>query len=122
MCREPFSKVLDLMGTKILVIVSTGDKDTVLSALMYAGATIRNKWMDDVKVIYLGPSEILMIEDEEVAEKVKEINEASLCYACQTISDREGISDKITELGLRVELVGVRVSNLIKDGYVPLVW
>jgi hypothetical protein len=110
------------MSTKILVVVSTGDKDTVLSALMYAGAAIRNKWMEDVKVIYLGPSEILMVEDEEVAVKVKEINKASLCYACQTISDREGISDRISELGVRVELVGARVSELIKDGYVPLVF
>lgn len=110
------------MGSKILVIVSTGDKDTVLSALMYAGAAIRNKWMDDVKVIYLGPSEILMVEDEAVAAKVREINEASLCYACQTISDREGISEKISEIGLQVELVGARVSDLIKNGYVPLVW
>ena len=39
-----------------------------------------------------------------------------------SISDRDGISEKIEALGVNVDYVGTIISNLIKDGYVPMVF
>jgi hypothetical protein len=43
-------------------------------------------------------------------------------FACKAISDREGIREKIDEMGVTVEYVGIIISDYIKDGYAPMVW
>lgn len=110
------------MSSKLLVIVATGEREKALTALMYAGNAIRRGWLDDVKVVFFGPSERLVTEDEEVATRAKEIARAGGTFACKAISDREEISGHLEELGMRVEYVGTIVSEFIKDGYIPMVW
>ena len=55
------------MTSKILVIIATSDREKVLTALMYAKNTISQNWLDDVKVMFFGPSENLLVEDQEIA-------------------------------------------------------
>ncbi len=110
------------MSSKLLVIIATGEKAKALTGLMYAKNAILRKWMDDVKVIYFGPSEQLMYSDSDVANAVIEIAGMGETFACKAISDREGISEKIDGMGVKVEYVGTVISDYIKDGYVPMVW
>jgi hypothetical protein len=42
--------------------------------------------------------------------------------ACRFIADRDGTSQGIAALGVRVEFVGKMISDLIKYGYTPMVW
>jgi hypothetical protein len=42
--------------------------------------------------------------------------------ACKMISDQQGISDKLEEMGLTVSFVGDIISGFVKDGYTPMVW
>jgi hypothetical protein len=106
----------------LLVIIATGDREKAIAGLMYTRNALKNKWIDHVKVVFFGPSERLAVHDEKVAWFIKEINNESDCFACKAISDEEEISQKLTEAGMKVEYVGVIVSNAIKDGYVPMVW
>jgi len=78
--------------------------------------------MDAVKVIFFGPSERLLVQDELIAKTAKEIGAIEKPIACKFISDREGISDKIEALGVKVDYVGTIISNFLKDGYVPMVF
>jgi len=110
------------MSSKILVIIATGDKAKALTGLMYAKNAIKREWLDHVKVIYFGPSEQLMYEDAEVADAAIEVASMGESYACKAISDRDGISKKIDEMGVKVEYVGTIISEHIKQGYVPMVW
>jgi hypothetical protein len=110
------------MASKILVIIATGEKDKALTALMYARNALKRKWLDDVKVFFFGPSEKLMTADSEVANAVLEMVSLGESYACKAISDTEDISERISDLGVRVEYVGSIISGYIKEGYVPLVW
>ena len=110
------------MSSKLLVIVATSDKEKAKTALMYAHNVMRRGWLDDVKVVYFGPSEKLVVEDPFIADQAREIAEAGGSIACKFISDREGVSEKIEELGVKVEYVGSIISDLIKDGYTPMVW
>lgn len=110
------------MVSKLLVIVATSDKEKALAALMYTGNALRRGWMDDVKVVFFGPSERLMVEDEEVSARAREISKTVGSFACKAISDRDEISGEIADLGVKVEYVGTIVSDLIKSGYVPMVW
>ena len=110
------------MSSKLLVIIATGDKAKALTGLMYAKNAIKREWLDEVKVVYFGPSEQLMYEDAEVADAAIEVAGMSESYACKAISDRDGISEKINEMGVKVEYVGTIISDYIKQGYVPMVW
>ena len=110
------------MSSKLLVIVATGDREKAQTALMYANNAIKRGWLDDVKVVYFGPSEKMIVEDPILSDQAQEIAEAGGSIACKYISDRDGVSEKIEKLGVQVEYVGNIVSDLIKDGYIPMVW
>jgi hypothetical protein len=110
------------MSSKLLVIIATENKSKALTGLMYARAAIKNKWLESVKVVYFGPVEQLMVSDAEVANAAIEIASMGETFACKAISDREGISEKVDEMGIKVEYVGSIISDYIKQGYVPMVW
>lgn len=110
------------MTDKLLVIIATGDKDKALTGLMYTKNAFEREWLPDIKVVYFGPSEKLMVEDSQVRDEAIEVANMGECYACKAISDREAISDKVNEMGIRVEYVGSIISDFIKQGYIPMVW
>ncbi|MCW3992713.1 MAG: hypothetical protein NWE79_08375 [Candidatus Bathyarchaeota archaeon] len=93
-----------------------------MTGLMYARNALKQGWLADVKVIFFGPSERLVVQDDEVAERVKEVALVGESFACKAISDREGLSEEVEKLGVKVEYVGSIISDLIKDGYLPMVW
>ena len=110
------------MSSKLLVIIATGENEKALTGLMYAGRTLSEGWMDKVKVIFFGPSERLLVEDKQIAQAAKEMSNVEKPIACKFISDRDGISEQIEDCGVKVDYVGTIISDLIKDGYVPMVF
>lgn len=110
------------MSSKVLVIVSSGEKEKALTGLLYARNAKQREWMDEVKVILFGPSENLLVEDEDIQDLVKQISENEKPVACKFLSDRDGISEKIEEIGVDVDYVGSIISGLIKEGYTPMVF
>lgn len=110
------------MSSKLLVIVSTGENEKALTGLAYAYYAMDQGWMDEVKVVLMGPSEKLLVEDEEFIKIAKQMAEVDPPTACKLLSDNAGISDRIEALGLKVDYVGSLISNFIKDGFVPMVF
>jgi hypothetical protein len=110
------------MSAKVLLIIASRDAATVLTALMFARNAWGGAWFDDVRVVFFGPSERLLVDDDEVAKAVTWIADLCEVYACRAISRREGISDAIEQLGANVVGVGPLISRLINEGYTPMVW
>ncbi len=110
------------MASKVMVIVSTAEKDKALTGIMYAVNAQKNKWVDDLKVIFFGPFENLMCEDEEVAQAASRLLEYETPIACKFLSDRDGISGNLEKMGVNVDYVGSLISGYIEDGYTPLVF
>jgi len=110
------------MSTKILIIIASGDREKVLTALMYAKNTIKYSWIEDVRVVFFGPSENLLVGDTDVTASAAELAKVGQPLACKFLSDRDGISERIESLGITVDYVGSMISDLIKDGYAPMVW
>ncbi len=111
------------MASKVLIIISTGDKDKALTGLGYAYRAKKEGWMDDVKVIFFGPSEQLLLKDEDIAlsaRKVASMGEEPI--ACKKFADSNDITEKIENLGIKVDYVGPIISSLIKESYVPMVF
>ncbi|MBW1697759.1 MAG: hypothetical protein JRH18_10740 [Deltaproteobacteria bacterium] len=110
------------MSSKIVVIISTGEKEKAFTAIMYATNAQKNKWLDEVKVVFFGPFENLICQDEEVADFASQLLDFETPVACKRLSDEAGISDKLKSLGYDVEYVGSIISELIKQGYAPMVF
>jgi hypothetical protein len=107
---------------KVMVIVSTAEKDKALTGIMYAVNARKYKWIEDLKVIFFGPFENLLCEDEEVAAAASRLLDYETPIACKFLSDRDGISDKLEKIGINVDYVGALISGYIAEGYVPLVF
>lgn len=110
------------MSSKVLVIIATGEEEKALTGLMYASKTMSEGWLDKVQVVFFGPSERLLVQNEEIAKVAKQLSAVQKPIACKFISDRDGISDTIEGLGVKVEYVGTVIADFIKQGYVPMVF
>ncbi len=110
------------MSEKLLVIIASGDREKVLTALMYVKNTIKYNWLEDVRVIFFGPSENLLVGDNDVSDSAKELAGLGNPVACKFLSDRDNASDQIESLGITVDYVGSMIADLIKDGFIPMVW
>ncbi|WP_455276209.1 DsrE family protein [[Eubacterium] cellulosolvens] len=111
-----------MSSSKIVVIIASGDKETIEAGLMYGHNAKKKDWMEDVKIILFGPSERTVVKDEQISSKIKDIIPKVEIFACKACSDEYGVSTELEKIGVVVEYVGERQSNLIKDGYIPLVW
>jgi hypothetical protein len=110
------------MSDKLLITIASGDREKVLTALTYAKNNIKYGWLPDVKVIFFGPSENLLVNDSDVRESAIELANLSEPIACKMLSDRDGISKRIKSLGIGVDYVGALIADLMRDGYTPMVW
>jgi len=110
------------MTSKLLIIISTGEREQALTAMMYSINAITKGGFEDVKIIFFGPAEQLVADDEEIKRRAKDLAAVTECYACKAISDRKGISGDFENLGVKVEYVGTIISGFLKEGYVPMVW
>lgn len=115
-------KGVDTLDQKLLIILSTAEKEKAITGLLYASNVLKHVWLNDVKLCFFGPFETLLAEDEEVQHWVAQLTELQIPVACKFISDSHGVSEKLGQLGIKVEYVGELVSNYIKDGYVPMVF
>ena len=104
------------------MIVATSDNEKARTALMFANNVMKRGYLDDVKVVYFGPSEKLVVEDPFISDQAQEIAEAGGSIACKIMSDLDGVSEKFEKLGVQVEYVAGIISDLLKDGYTPMVW
>jgi hypothetical protein len=125
-CGNIASKIIEWkeqrMTSKVMVIISTAEKNKALTGIMYAVNAQKNKWVEDLKVIFFGPFENLLCEDEEVVQAASRLLDYETPIACKFLSDRDGISEKLEKMGINVEYVGSLISGYIEQGYTPLVF
>jgi hypothetical protein len=111
------------MTEKLLVIISTAEIGVARTGMMYALNALKHCWMEEVKIFFFGPAQQLLLEDEELQHYVQEyLSYQETAVACKFIADRDHITKPTDELGVKVAYVGQMISDLIKDGFVPMVW
>jgi len=111
------------MNDRVCIILASGDRDVLKWGLRYAWKSTTEKYLEDIKVIIFGPSEKVIAQDKELQESARRFMDLGKdIIACKACSDEEGVSDKLAELGIKVEYVGSIIGQAIKEGYVPMVW
>jgi hypothetical protein len=110
------------MADKVFVILSSQDPEVLLEVgFTYPYNTAVHGWMEDVKIIFFGPSEKLVINNTEVQARLKEALDAGIhVMACKWCSERMGITADLEALGIEVLYVGPVISDLLKDGWASL--
>jgi len=91
--------------------------------MMYAVNALNNNWMEDVKIIFFGPAQELINKDSELQRYLKDYqNEEKNAVVCKYIADRDNAAKQAETLNMDVKYVGELISDLIKEGYTPMVW
>jgi len=111
------------VSDRIIAIISTGEPGKARTGAMYAVNALKHGWLEDVKMFFFGPAEELLLTDPELQQFLREYQAMEeTAVACKVIAQRDGTDERIAALGVQVEYVGKMISDLIKDGYVPMVW
>ncbi len=111
------------MNDRLLVIIGTAERAKAHAGAMYAVNALKYEWMRDVKLYFFGPAEGLLLEDEDLQVLLHDYQQLKgEPVACRFLADRDGQADGLKDLGVQVEYVGTLISDLIKEGYVPMVW
>jgi len=111
------------MSDKICIVVTSSDRRGIKTSLQYARRTVTEKFMKDTKVFLFGPSEEVIAYDTELQDFLKRyMDVGKKVLACKWCSDDYGVSDRLADLGVTVEYIGVLVSQAIRGGYTPMVW
>ena len=102
-----------------LIIWTSGDREVALKMVfMYAFNCRKYSWMDNVRLLIWGPSDKLLVEDEELQKQLKELKNVGVeLYACKGCADMYGISDKLIDLGVTVMYTGKMLADLQKEGW-----
>ncbi len=111
------------MADRVVVIISTSEVEKARTGMMYAVNAVLKNWLEDVKLIFFGPAQELILEDVIMKDFLIQFQEAGgNTTSCKFIADRDEIDKKTVSLGINVEYVGSMISDLIKEGYVPMIW
>jgi hypothetical protein len=111
------------MADKLVVIISSAEAGVARTGMMYAVNALKNCWMAEVKIFLFGPAQELLTRDAELQRLLQEYQAyEETAVACKFIADRDHTAEPTTELGVQVAYVGTMISDLIRDGYIPMVW
>ncbi|MGA1847540.1 hypothetical protein [Deferribacter abyssi] len=99
---------------KILIWLSSNKKEILEPGITYGINAKKHGWVEDVKFVIFGQAEKLLLEDEELFNKLQEHAEPIFC---KYIADQIGITENLKQKGAKIKYVGKYISNLINDGY-----
>ena len=105
---------------KLVVVWTSGDKEVAMKMVfMYTFNAKKFGWWDDITLLIWGPSQKLLTEDKDLQDYLKKMKEKGIhLLACKGCADQYQISDKLTELGVKVKYTGVDITNFIKERHV----
>ena len=104
---------------RLFIIIATTDKLVQAEmCLMYATNALKKQWMDQVRVIFWGPSQLTLIKEKDIQEKVKEFQAlGGEAWACKRCSEDLGVVDPLERLGIKMDYVGALLTSMLKEGW-----
>ncbi|UCE10717.1 MAG: hypothetical protein JSW61_01940 [Candidatus Thorarchaeota archaeon] len=72
------------MTRRLFVNISGRERDVVLRAILYSSKTVSSNLIPDQKVVFFGPSENLLVTDQEV--RIAAMNLVRVCDINETMA------------------------------------
>ncbi|MDO5569973.1 MAG: hypothetical protein Q4F97_00720 [Bacteroidales bacterium] len=106
-----------MSNEKLTILWTSGEKDVAAKVVLkYAEEIVEHKLWNEIEVIVWGPSVKLLCDDNAVKTKVEKLIyqgvEFSACIVC---TDDYGVANILTQMGVRLEMVGEKLTHLIQD-------
>lgn len=104
------------MSEKLTVIWTSRDKEVALNmAFMYAKNSKLRGWWETVDFVIWGPSDMLVIEDEDIQEEIKILQNIGVnVKACVACARRYGVVKELEDLGIEVIPMGQPLTDDLK--------
>ncbi len=102
---------------KLNIVWSSGDREVALKLVfMYTLNAKLREWWDDIELIVWGPSAKLLVEDAEIQNYMKKIQEAGVVVtACIACAKTYGAVEQIRDMGIDIKGMGVPLTNMLKN-------
>jgi hypothetical protein len=103
--------------TNLLLLWTTADREVALNMIfMYGHNSRKHGWWEQVHLLIWGPAQKLILADEALKAELREMQDAGVeALACKACSDRYGVSDDLTALGVNVLYTGELLTNTVKS-------
>lgn len=106
------------MKSKVVVVLCSSDEQVIRTGIMYGTNALKKNWFEDVKFIIFGGGQEVLLKNTDLLNSLLEFKP----LACKFVADEKGIGDMLSNKGLEVVYVGETLSNLINEGWTPLVF
>lgn len=103
---------------KVVIILTNPNIDVIKTGILFGSNASKYDWFEDVKFFLIGESENTILENDELINTLKELKTT----ACKFVAKEKGIDHIYKEKNFKLEYIGEPLSNLINNGYVPLVF
>ncbi|MFP3346843.1 MAG: hypothetical protein RXR17_05340 [Sulfolobaceae archaeon] len=103
---------------KVLFLIMSDDQKFDMGMRMAYNSHLKKRY-EDVKVAFFGASQkrLTKLEGETKEMFQKMLEEKVIDSACIGVAKSEGLVEKLTEIGIRLEPMGDRVAYYINNGY-----
>lgn len=103
---------------KLTILWTNADPDTAeMMVFMYAGASLRYEWWQEVEIIVWGATAKLVVENQRIQDKLLELKASGVkvgfCIACAT---ELGVVGQIEKLGFELKRMGQPLTEVLKSG------
>ncbi|MEM0133687.1 MAG: hypothetical protein QXU18_00450, partial [Thermoplasmatales archaeon] len=119
-----YKLMYELAMTKVLYIVMSGKEaeEKFDLALISATRMLENSMVEKVKLLFFGPSEILLAHASgERAQKIKKlIGMGAVDSACSGVAKEINVEAELKILGVNLERYSSRLVALLNEGYTPI--
>lgn len=104
---------------KLLVVVVSDDLAKAQVALQMATRMRRRGTLEDVQVLFFGPSEkTLAAPPQALAELLQGLGSGDAApMACRAVADQLGVAEMLESSGSRLVAAGQEIERRILDGY-----
>jgi hypothetical protein len=106
----------------LVMLWITRDKEAAeRMVFMYTATPNPRDWWERVHLVIWGPSAELLANDRELQQQVEEIQSLGVeVFACKACSDMYGVSEQLTELGIKVMYMGQPLTTYLKEGWATI--
>jgi len=83
---------------------------------MYTINSLKHDWWDKVTLVVWGATAQYVNDDDFIQSRIKEAQDAGVYVtACKACADQLGVTEKLEELGIDVQYLGIALTNVLKN-------
>jgi Uncharacterized protein conserved in archaea len=106
-----------MSNEKLTILWTSGEKDVATKVVLkYVESLVEHKFWKEIEVMVWGPSVKLVCDDDTVKTKVTKLISSGIVFsACVVCADDYGVTNILTQMGIKLEMMGEKLTHLIQE-------